>query len=265
MFLPIESKSTCVAGWLAATAAVDNQRHHEAYNVVIDVTDPLAQTAVDIRIMEIVDNFLRTHGALPLQAVANTIFPEQLYRRYGSPKFYGVYENIYKKIRKNQGDWGRYFERMIRRPSAEGRIIRPLPDLITKMKQHVHGNGRTFHNVYELVLADPVYEIAIYNPEQDAGRVMNRQCLSFLSFKLDHANRLMLTAIYRNHYYIQRLLGNLLGLARLMKFICDEVNIDIGSLTVVSTHAQVDTSNGYKRKDVSDLLSKCSEAACEFA
>jgi hypothetical protein len=59
--------------------------------------------------------------------------------------------------------------------------------------------------------------------------VMNRQCLSFLSFKLDNDNRLMLTAVYRNHYYVERLLGNLIGLARLMAFVSNEAGVPVAS------------------------------------
>jgi thymidylate synthase len=85
---------------------------------------------------------------------------------------------------------------------------------------------------------------------------MNRQCLSFLSFKLDHESRLMLTAVYRNHYYIARLLGNLVGLARLMAFVGQEAGVHVGPLTIVSTHAEIDAPGG-GRKDVNQLLTKC--------
>jgi hypothetical protein len=47
--------------------------------------------------------------------------------------------------------------------------------------------------------------------------------------------------MYRNHYYITRLLGNLIGLGRLQKFVADQVGLKLGSLTVISTHAELDT------------------------
>jgi hypothetical protein len=90
--------------------------------------------------------------------------------------------------------------------------------------------------------------------------VMNRQCLSFLSFKLDHKNQLMLTAVYRNHYYTERLLGNLIGLARLMAFVGYEAGVPVGPLTVVSTHAVIDAPKGGGRTDVNQLLSECGVA-----
>ncbi len=139
-------------------------------------------------------------------------------------------------------------------------ISNPQADLVAKMKQHVHGDQSTFRNVYELTISDPVLDVLIYDPERDAGPVMNRQCLSFLSFKLDRENRLMLTVLYRNHYYIERLLGNLIGLARLMAFVGQEADVPVGSLTVISTHAEIDTPKSSRRSDVNKHLAECRAA-----
>ena len=223
----------------------------------MDVTEPLSQTAADGRMVHLVDMFLKKHAGLPLQSVANTIFPERLYRRHSVPDLYDVYCKIYERVEKNRGEWGRYFERMIRRPSVSGRDINPLAAIIEKLQQHVHGGGRTFRNVYELAISDPALDLPIYDPLRDAGRVMNRQCLSFLSFRLDDQKRLSLTAIYRNHYYIERLLGNLIGLARLMTFVGREADVNVGALTVVSAHAQVDIPSSARRADIGQLLTEC--------
>jgi hypothetical protein len=50
--------------------------------------------------------------------------------------------------------------------------------------------------------------------------------------------------MYRNHYYVEKLLGNLIGLGRLLQFVADESGIAMGSLTILSTHATVDVKNG---------------------
>src|SRR6266851_3521696 len=115
------------------------------------------------------------------------------------------------------------------------------------MRKHVRGD-RCFKNVYELTLYDPI---------RDAGPVMNRQCLSFLSFKvIDSTPRsLLLTALYRNHYYVERLLGNLIGLGQLMQFVADEVKVAVGGLTIVSTHAEVDSAA--PRGEIAALLRSC--------
>jgi hypothetical protein len=56
----------------------------------------------------------------------------------------------------------------------------------------------------------------------------------------------MLTAIYRSHYYIERALGNILGLAQLLTFVAAEVGVDVGSLVCHSTYAVIDTDDNVR-------------------
>ena len=102
-----------------------------------------------------------------------------------------------------------------------------------------------------------VYEMTVFDPTRDAGKVANRQCLSFLSFKLDNENRLMLTVMYRNHAYIARGLGNFIGLGRLQKFVADQSGAQMGSLTCVSTHAEIEHGGGWTRSEANALLDTC--------
>lgn len=246
MYLPIPSQPSCAKAWLAAANHLLALRPREAFNVVIDVSSPTLETNVDRAIIEEVDRFLQHHKKPPTRSVANTIFPLSTYERHGAPAFYDVY---LKKVfpRKAHGDWGRYFERMINlKTGRANESTNPLSNLVDRMREQVHEHDRTFKNIYEL---------AVYDPIRDARRQMNRQCLSFMSFKLDCENRLMLTALYRNHYYIQRLLGNLQGLANLMNFVAKEAKVKVGSLTIVSTHAEVDAIGN--RAEVSALLCRC--------
>ena len=74
------------------------------------------------------------------------------------------------------------------------------------------------------------------------------------------ARRLGMTVLYRNHFYIEKLLGNLIGLGRLMSFVAREAGVDMGSLTIVSTHAQVDQPSGATRGDLTALLDACDQA-----
>jgi thymidylate synthase len=107
--------------------------------------------------------------------------------------------------------------------------------------------------------------MTLYDPTRDAGKVANRQCLSFLSFKLMDANTLGLTAVYRNHAYIARGLGNFIGLSRLQKFVADQSGAKMGSLTCVSTHAMIDHSRtnrgglveGWTSAEANGLIEAC--------
>lgn len=234
MYLPIKTQPSNVQGWLAAASAVQ-ANGGEAHNVVIDIADPIAETATDAVIIREVDAFLRSHRRNTLSGVANTIFPQSILDRHGPETFYGVYrETVLPRMKQMTRDWGRYFDRLTAWKKLEGsnvKMINPLDDLIHFMKAQVASQKRTYRNAFEMT---------IYDPTRDAGKVANRQCLSFLSFKLTDENQLLLTVLYRNHHYIARALGNFIGLGRLMAFVASETGASMGSLTSISTHAEID-------------------------
>jgi hypothetical protein len=269
-YVPVQPQPSCGLAWLEATTVVNQCDGREASNVIIDVETPLSLTDLDGLFIERIDALISEGNAkrkaretkeslMPVQAVANTIFPQHTYERHGSPAFYDVYlERVLPRMR--TGDFGRYFDRLVEYPHSkvdkqtqQPLAIKPLPDLITRMKQNLR--TQAFNNAYE---------INVYDPVRDA-RNTRTPCLSFLSFKFSSGRkrRLLLTAMYRNHYYISRLLGNLIGLARLMAFVAAETNVAIGSLTVVSTHAMVDTFVSKKR--MSSLLSDCHGAMSSWS
>ena len=66
----------------------------------------------------------------------------------------------------------------------------------------------------------------------------------------------MLTAMYRNHTYITRCLGNLIGLGRLQAFVAKEAGLKVGSLTCISTHAELDIGKGWGINDARNWSSE---------
>jgi thymidylate synthase len=185
----------------------------------------------DHAVISLVDRFLRSYeSTYPIKTVANTIFPQSLYAKHGSPKFYDEYHNGYDHLTDTRR-WGRYFERMTRHKLLDGSTYNPLQELIEKISSRSESKA-----IYK-----SAYELAVYDPLLDRRMFRGSQCLSFLSFKLHPENGLTLTAIYRNHAYITRLLGNLIGLGELMGFVANETGLEVGSLTVISTHAEIDT------------------------
>src|SRR5262245_60363839 len=88
---------TCVDAWLQACQYLlaheaDDWR---AYNVVLEITDPLALPPPDRTAFGILDRFLIEHGGLPVNTVVNTIFPAQLYQKHGA---IGVYERYMSEV-----------------------------------------------------------------------------------------------------------------------------------------------------------------------
>ena len=229
MLAALGTHATCATAWLAAAEYLV-ATGGEAYNLVIDVDDPVTHTAADRAVVMGLDDFLRGRRVNPAATVANTIFPQDLYRRHGPDAFVAEYLRAYDAIRKK--GWGRYFERMVRWPGDGGATTDQLHALVGRLRGQ-RESAQTYRHVYEMTLFDPA---------RDAARNRNRQCMSFLSFKLHPTRGLMLTAMYRNHHYISRTLGNLIGLGNLMAYIAGRVGVAVGPLTCVSTHAEVDVA-----------------------
>ena len=195
-----------------------SSNHDAAYNLVLAVRRPEVLTPADFAIHDLVDAFLRQHGRLSLATVAGTIFPANLYLHGGAEELY-TYPQIYPRI---HSQWGMYAIRMQRKSTysrANGKAeINPLRIIVEKMKKQLAG-GR-MRAVYEANLVEDTdyLELPIYDAECDARGTRRQPCLSHLSFKLLPRDRVMLTVLYRYHYYIEKALGNLLGLSQLAVF-----------------------------------------------
>jgi hypothetical protein len=250
MYLAVPTQFDCVSAWREAVRLVDKRSGHTAYNVIVDVEDPVANaTRQDLRVAA-VDEFLGQHGK-SVETIANTIFPAALYYRYGAPAFFDIFrDRVLNRVRRSERWSGYYFVRMMQYSNPPNAPMNQLWDMVERMRDD---NVRAL-NKFELSLFDPLRDV---DKSPYGG-----QCLSFLSFKLHPGTTktLTLTAMYRNHYYIEKLLGNLIGLGRLMAFIAQETGSTVGPLTIVSTHAVIDQP-GCSRADVLALLERVDQAA----
>ena len=237
MYLPVPLQPDCSSAWLEAARRVDTQPGHHAYNVIVDVANPVANTDPSNSVVAKVGAFLAARDK-SLDTIANTIFPQALYERHGASNFVSVFhDRVLPKVRKGKRWSGYYFERMTNGSNE-------LADIISRMKS----DSNTSLNKYEL---------SIYDAKRDVdGSPYGGQCLSFLSFHLlpGTPKTLLLTAQYRNHYYIEKLLGNLIGLGRLMSYVASQTQTSVGALTVVSTHAVIDQPTPCVRADIQTLL-----------
>ena len=249
MYLPIKPQPDAVMAWLEATRQVFSQPQHEAYNVVIDIEQPVVCTATSHPVLERVDGFLRPRSK-PLMTVANTIFPNAIYKKHGIEGLYSTFHDVLlPKVRRDCNWTGYYFERMTKVVASDGTVLNPLQDVIRRISDP----GIKAKNKFEIAIFDPLRDLS--------DSPYGGQCLSHLSFKVvgKADKKLLLTVIYRNHFYIEKLLGNLIGLSQLLSFVAHESGVKPSSLTVISTHAtttqQCDASVG----EISQLIDDCSD------
>lgn len=219
--------NTLVAGWREAVLALAGAPGREIHDLLVEIADP--RQAEEAALSEI-DRYLVRSGMQALNAVANTIFPAQLAARAASrAELYARYERALPRIRRrdHRNLRGTYFARMIHfplqtDPSRWNQLERVIHDI------QVNPHRRMRH----------IYEIQIFVPGNDL-RPQGFPCLSSISLHVE-SETVRLAATYRNQYYVERGLGNFLGLARLQQYIADQADLESGAMSVHAFHAYLD-------------------------
>ena len=247
---------TCPVVWLEAVEYLLRLPNREAYNLILGVGSPQEMTPRDFKIFDLVDSFLREAKQLPLTSIAGTIFPANHYLRNQAKGVYDDFPNEVSNLKKES--WGTYAMRMLRKEGKNGTII-PLQEMVKKLQKY----NQRYRSAYEINLADEVddnFEVPIYDAKDDFKLLRGQPCLSHLTFKVCDGNTLMLTVMYRSHFYITKTLGNLLGLAQLQSFVAAEAGLKVGPLICHSTHARIDTTKGVTLAGIKRLVSLCGKA-----
>lgn len=235
--------------WLEALRHLERNRQRDR-NLLLEIESPTTLTKSDRLVIELVNPALREHRNLNVLTVAGTIFPFGLYKKVGAKDLPDRFLAIMKRA-KVKGSWGTYAMRLMSRPGKEvGKTINPLYEVVQKLKK-ASTDGVGYNSNYELgvhapedlVSEDIGCEVPLYSPADDCRLISNYPCLSHLTFKLIERDTLELTAIYRSHYYLERALGNLVGLAQLMRFVAVETGLKVGRLTCLSTDAHLDVKS----------------------
>ena len=255
--------ASCTRAWLNAATHLQGQPEHCDYNLILEIRNPMGMPPEDKLICEAVNLFLTKHKKQSVNTVVNTIFPAGFYARYGATKVIKNYGEIARKVRKHPDNnrWGTYAYRiMTQRADSKGRQYVPLQVIIDKLIRQLK-NKSTLRAAYELNTIDPMVDIPIYEADSDRDNTIGGPCLSHLSFKLRHDHSLMLTAFYRSHYYLQRALGNLYGLAWLQDFVANQVGVKPAELTCISSMARLETDAAWGKAEVAALLKRCRKLA----
>ena len=226
------------------------------YNLIMEISKPTSSNEISKFIRKEFDTLLSTSELYSVHTVAETIFPLSEYRQHGLRGITEVYpDEIFPEIKSSPGNSkGTYALRIVRGKDPAGNDCRPLEAIIDRLKKQINKKG--IRCAYELSLED-VQTIPI---NRNDSFLQGFPCLSHLSFKLSRdRSQLHLTAIYRSHYYIQKALGNLLGLARLQHCIANELGINVGKLVCHSTLAHLDNPAKLGKKAVDGLINSYKE------
>jgi hypothetical protein len=269
-YLVLADAPSAVAAWLQATRALQ-ESPKPVYNLVYSALSPTEKLPSDDGVVKLFNNFALEHKFHTTDTVANTIFPLDTYRAHAADraKFYRAYhDTVLPKVRKA---WGTYFERLTIRRNHDGTPmmrenaqLNPLEILIEKLKRRVDDPPKTTTH-YEISPGDIALEIATYNPLYDCNYQIGGPCLSHVSFKIDRNDLLRLTAFYRSHWYIERALGNLIGLARLQWFVANAAGAKVGPLSIIAAEAVLDLSGKHRNVSATKMMLQECQATTEMA
>ena len=263
---PLTATSRAEA-WVKASRAlyIENER---IYNLIVEVEKPWLETDETKAIEARVDAFLEQQNCLPVQTVADTIFPATEYKSGGLAKVFAYPDDVYPHIQSFPANrWGTYALRLTQRTCSDGSFINPLEMVIDKLKARIAtakaNKGGPLRAIYELDTSLEALELKFYDPETDYNNGRGGQCLSHVSLKLGPNQELYLTAVYRYQYFVQKALGNFKGLARLQSCIAREVGIPVGPLVCHATLAVLEEGSGQKgqkpwgRRTLERLVADC--------
>ena len=216
--------------WLAACRyLVEND---EAVGLHVNIASP---TNADSAVVEALDQQLASAHAITCKHVAATIFPDGLWagaaRRDPQRLFQhynregGYYERLRNRRRQSgHADWGTYFQRFSAPEygkNGECQLACAIEALSRSQKPkgaiHLHAS-----------LAS------------DGFRVRGGPCLQLVTLHVERrtiGQVLSACAVYRNHDFFQKALGNYIGLGQLLGFLAEASELEVGNLHVISGHA----------------------------
>ncbi len=242
--------------------------HERIYNLIVEIQEPGLETEATKAIEQRMDRFLADHNCLPVQTVADTIFPATEYKSGGLKKVFAYPTDVYPRIKSIPANrWGTYALRLTQRACSDGTTINPLEIAIDKLKAALATAERVKNGppraIYELDMSLEPLELKFYDAEQDHNNPRGGQCLSHVSLKLGPQHELYLTAVYRYQFFIQKALGNFKGLARLQACIAREIGVPVGPLVCHATLATLEegTNEGgqtrWGRRALETLVKDC--------
>lgn len=216
--------NNCLTAWRDACNHI--LQNGDGYNLLVQIDTPLAFS--NAQLGEITSSGVITSSQL--SDVINTIFPVKLHTRSAgltNDQFYDKHEQIYVRGKsmhqKNRSRWGNYFLRFTRFGDNRLNQLQPIIDGI---------NNRP--NAQKACYIMHVSSIDYDNNT----RIIGNPCLQYVQFG-QYDNAVHLSAVYRNHDFLTKALGNYIGLANLLRFVCDETGSNMGTITCHSLHYEL--------------------------
>lgn len=218
----------CLTAWRDACNHI--LQNGDGFNLIVNISTPLNFTQNQQQ--ELIKTATNPTGIITANSlgdVVNTIFPTKLYSRIlaqglNISQLYDRHEAIYKRGKtmhsKNKSRWGNYFLRFTK-------FGRNKKNQLQKIIDDINNRQKSYSACYIMHTS---------SADLDSNtRPLGGPCLQYVQFG-QIGNDINLTAVYRNHDFLHKVLGNYIGLASLLEFVCSQTNRQMGSITCHSIH-----------------------------
>lgn len=185
------------------------------------------------------DKLLREKEQFEINTVANTIFPQSVWRIAGGDRhaFFDEYRETLprfasvEKLNRN----GTYFSRLVAF-DLDARTGERLPHI---PQGSIPENGNQLEHVIKVLSEgklkrDSALQIAIFDPARDHTNAPYQSfpCMQHLTFIKGCADALSLNAFYATQQIVRKAYGNYLGLCRLGHFVASQTGLSFERLNV---------------------------------
>lgn len=260
------SGDTLSSAWLSALDHLADTDDGKGVNLAVAFTGSSEQRPIRTALDAFIAEWRlqrRKPKIYPVATVANTLFPQALYRGNAGDaarqRLYHLNERSM-RVQRRLREKDTYFNRFVSWPGRET-TINQLEHVISRLKAQLAAVDRKgpLSSAYELAASMPDdfafdAELRVNTPGID-NTPIGSPCLSQVSFTLVHG-RIHMTALYRNQDFVSRGYGNYLGLARIGSFIGREVGCELGEVLCVASHADAGFGQ-YGKGRVQELVKRC--------
>lgn len=189
----------------------------------------------------------------PVETVANTIFPIDLYDQDLDDAI-SCFSELYlegRTISRLVSPEGEYCERLVDWGGPDGKRVNQLHLVAEKLRSYRRNH---LSSVYEVAVEDPCLDLRAQMPGRN-NDPYGFPCLSHISLTVVDST-LHLTAMYRNQHLVRKAYGNYLGLSRLAWALADHADLELGEIVVVATHADAElhAARGFGKQELVGLI-----------
>lgn len=220
------SAPNCYEAWKAASMHLLRLSGSRESNLLVQIENPIEW---DENWFSRIDPRRVSSGGENPDDVANTIFPASTWKKSESrDEFYARYKRAHSRSQHKR--WGTYFLR-----------------LIDFGQTHVNQLERSLR-VFEEWEKNPGTAVVFHlsSAETDVPRPLGGPCLQLIQLQA-WGNTIDMTAVYRNHDFFNKAFPNYVGLGRLLNFICEQSERNVGKLVCHSGHAYFNSSKEVAR------------------